>query len=101
MTFVERNALEYPDFYLHLRLLPDGRAVWIQRQIFTYAITIGHADDGFGYDTEWTYETEERALAALKKWNPLEQAEPEGWHRHPDSGRRRPDGDPAKEYVRP
>jgi hypothetical protein len=25
--------------------------------------------------------------------------EPEGWFRHPASGRRRPDCDPAQEYV--
>lgn len=27
--------------------------------------------------------------------------EPEGWMREPASGRRRPEGDPAREYVLP
>ena len=30
-----------------------------------------------------------------------DESEPSGWHRHPATGRRRPDGDPTKEYVRP
>jgi len=101
MTFVERNALEFPAFYKHLRVLPDGRAVWVQRKIFTYAITIGRADDRYGFDTHWCYETEAQALAALQKWNPLEQKEPEGWFRHADTGRRRPGGDPSKEHFQP
>jgi len=28
-------------------------------------------------------------------------SEPQGWFRHPNSGRRRPGGDPSQEYVNP
>lgn len=36
---------------------------------------------------------------ALDAWNG--EGEPSGWFRHPQSGRRRADGDPAKEYFQP
>lgn len=37
------------------------------------------------------------AVAALIAWNG--EGEPSGWMRHPETGRRRPGGDPAGEYV--
>jgi hypothetical protein len=33
------------------------------------------------------------------EWNPEETKEPEGWFRNGKTGRRRVDGDPAKEYI--
>jgi hypothetical protein len=38
-------------------------------------------------------------VRALNEWNPLTEKEPKGWFRHPRTGRRRPGGDPAKEYI--
>jgi hypothetical protein len=38
-------------------------------------------------------------VRALREWDG--NGEPDGWMRHPDSGRRRPDGDAAREYVEP
>lgn len=37
------------------------------------------------------------AVAALIEWDGT--GEPEGWIRHPMTGRRRPGGDASKEYV--
>jgi hypothetical protein len=39
------------------------------------------------------------AVAAMYMWDG--EDEPKEWMRHPSSGRRRPDGDPSKEYVNP
>jgi hypothetical protein len=39
------------------------------------------------------------AVAAAQLWDPLAQKEPEGWMRHPQSGRRRPGGNAALEYI--
>jgi hypothetical protein len=39
------------------------------------------------------------AVAALIAWDG--KGEPEGWFRHPMSGRRRPDGDASREYTHP
>jgi hypothetical protein len=41
------------------------------------------------------------AVASLNAWNPEVDAEPPGWFRCPTTGRRRPGGDPAKEYIDP
>lgn len=78
--------------------LPDGRSVWLQRKIFTHAIVIG-VSDAVCYDDHWCYETRSGAEKALAAWDPMTKPEPEGWIRHPQSGRRRPGGDASKEYV--
>jgi hypothetical protein len=48
----------------------------------------------------WIYDVEQldAGWRAALGWDG--KGEPEGWYRHPQSGRRRPDGDPAKEFVR-
>jgi len=38
-------------------------------------------------------------MVAFALWDPAVMPEPEGWFRHPHSGRRRPGGDASKEYV--
>jgi len=53
------------------------------------------------HDDEWDYDTPALAFAAAQGWDPAATPEPAGWMRHPSSGRRRPDGDPTREYVRP
>jgi hypothetical protein len=80
---------------------PDGRAVWVKPMMFTCAIIIGAPDDVMVYDDRWCYERADAAIAAARAWLAGEPpaAEPYGWHRHPSTGRRRPEGDPAREYV--
>jgi hypothetical protein len=39
------------------------------------------------------------AVAAYRTWDPEIDAEPSGWYRNRRTGRRRPGGDPAKEYI--
>lgn len=78
--------------------LPDGRLVAVVHMIYTWRLTVGPAD-AYGYDDGWCYPTEEDAIVALVLWDGM--GEPTGWHRHPRSGRRRPEGDPAREYVNP
>jgi hypothetical protein len=85
----------------HARVLEDGRVGFIYRLIFTCAlcvVNLEHADDVM-YEDRWCYHTEASALIALNNWTGV--GEPAGWHRHPFSGRRRPDGDASKEYVQP
>lgn len=52
-----------------------------------------------GHENLWCYESLPEAIAAMNTWNPEEAEEPAGWFRHPLTGRRRPDGDPLKEFV--
>jgi hypothetical protein len=52
-----------------------------------------------GYDDCWDYSDRVAAISAMQRWDG--QGEPEGWMRHPATGRRRPHGDPSEEYVLP
>lgn len=77
----------------------DGkREVCIVPRMFNATITIGPIGED-SYTEHWCYENPVQAVLAAAEWNPLETQEPEGWFRHARSGRRRPGGDPEKEYV--
>jgi hypothetical protein len=86
----------------YLAPTPMGGGQWaaLSRFAFTCAILTGHMFDDFTYENRWCYDSTHKAAIGLADWisNGFE-GEPKGWHRHPDSGRRRPDGDQAKEYV--
>jgi hypothetical protein len=67
--------------------------------IYTCAIITGRLFED-GYNNRWCYHNKGMALRGLDAWHKKNfQGEPEGWHRHPMSGRRRENGDPAKEYI--
>ncbi len=68
----------------------------ICRMMFDYRII---KTDGFIVTDNWCYDSEEAAVAALA--DKEEGKEPEGWFRHVETGRRRPGGDPSKEYINP
>ena len=85
---------------LLFRDLGDRRGLWIYRMNYTHKIVLGPIGVPW-YDNHWCYKDLASATAAFNAWNPATEAEPTGWVRHPDSGRRRfPDGDPATEEVR-
>lgn len=77
--------------------LGDGRYAGIKPLLFHWTLIVGAIGDTWGYDDRWCYATEDLAQQALEAWGG--RGEPAGWHRHPNSGRRRPDGDRASEYV--
>lgn len=84
--------------YLYTRELGDGRRLFLLRwRAHGLQLSVGPGD-GF-FDDTWIYDIEQLAEGwrAALGWDG--QGEPEGWYRHPQSGRRRPDGDPAREFV--
>jgi hypothetical protein len=84
------------DYYAMLKELPDGRICGVQRLLFHWTL---HVDiDDIGYADRYCYQTEEGALRALIQWDG--EGDPEGWHRHPKSGRRR-DLATGKEWIAP
>jgi hypothetical protein len=89
------------DQYTHrlARRLDDNRYVAVLPLLFTWGVVVGRVVDETGYDDRWCYSSLEAAVAYATVWDG--DGEPEGWHRHPPTGRRRPDGDPTKEYVNP
>ncbi len=84
---------------LFRRTLPDGRVLDVTPLLFGFA-QLGISRDARvdWYQDVWHYDTPEKAIDAARRWTG--EGEPSGWMRHPPTGRRRPGGDPAKEYVR-
>lgn len=83
--------------YLISKRFADGRMGYVVPLTFDRArLAIGNWD---GFDDIWCYDSPAEAIAALEAWDGT--GEPEGWMRHPPSGRRRPRGNPAAEYIRP
>lgn len=71
--------------YTDLRTLHDGRVCGVHRLLFHWTM---HIDiDNYGYADSYCYRTREAAVAAMHKWSG--EGDPEGWHRHPKTGRRR------------
>lgn len=74
--------------------------VGVMPLMFTAAVIIGERGKGW-YVDRWCYHSVPAALAAAAAWTgEYPETEPEGWHRHPSSGRRREGGDPSVEEVR-
>lgn len=77
-----------PEVAEHYRLfgvLPDGRICGVHRLLFHWTMHIGV--DDIGYAERYCFETFELAKTALETWSG--EGDPEGWHKHPDSGRYR------------
>lgn len=79
---------------------PDGRRIWVVQFAFTAGLLIG-PPEAWEYDDRWCYATVLLAALHARAWDAEPGTEPAGWHRHPRTGRRRPGGDPASEYVMP
>lgn len=80
------------------RILEDGRVIDVLPLLFGAGrlgiIPVGCTE----FDDVWDYSSVDAAVVAAFDWDG--QGEPEGWYRHPLSGRRRPNGDPALEFTR-
>lgn len=82
--------------YEALRRLPDGRIIGVHRLLYHYTLQVDI--DWCGYHERYCYATLDGAMKALREWDGA--GDPEGWHRHPESGRRR-DPETGREWVAP
>lgn len=71
--------------YVHMRTLPDGRVCGVHQLLFHWTLHVGIHE--FGYEERYCFDTFPRAVVGLESWSG--EGDPEGWHRHPESGRRR------------
>jgi len=80
--------INYGDFFLAVLPMTYGKGRLIYSENIDYVANA------------WCYERYDDALFWLGAWNPKHTKEPGGWIRNPFDGRRRPGGDPNKEYIR-
>jgi hypothetical protein len=81
------------------RRLPNGKTIYLIYQLFNYRLAIGWThDEETGYDDFYCYTNEFLAAFAFLDWTGEGDPLP-GWIRHGASGRRRPHGDEAREYI--
>lgn len=73
------------DGYEAVRELPDGRVIALHRLLFHWTVLIDI--DYCGYADRYCFATRELAEKVFNDWDGI--GEPEGWHRHPKTGRRR------------
>lgn len=80
----------------------EDRSIFVMPFMFTHAIVWfdRRRGDMSWYNDRWCYHTYAAATTAAENWSGEAGTEPEGWHRHPTTGRRREDGDPATETIR-
>ena len=75
-----------------------GRLIGVLPLTFGRALIGVGRPDAQAFDDVWDFPSRVRALAEAAVWDPAQDPEPNGWDRHPSSGRYRTDGDPAREY---
>lgn len=82
----------------YYRVFEDGE-VWA---VSPYSISNGRLFidlNGIGYGDFYCFCDYPTALKALQEFDPKTMKEPEGWHRHYKTSRRREGGDPSKETI--
>lgn len=98
LTYERGLAICEANHYTDYTVFPNGRDACITRMGFNYAILADLAE--WGYGDRWCFEGRWLAEQAMAEWIGRDgEGEPEGWHRHVDTGRRRPNGDASKEYI--
>lgn len=72
--------------YKFVREIPNDHYAAIYPKMFTHAIITGRVGDRVSLGDCWCYPDFASAVRALAAWDGT--GEPQGWMRHPDSGRR-------------
>lgn len=83
--------------------LDDEHYACLCQFAYSCAILKGRWFDRYVHEDRWCYTDAEAATRGMIEWFLADPrpSEPTGWHRHPMSGRRRPDGDATREYINP
>lgn len=77
----------------------DGHGIAVMPLLYTAAVIVTRAGS-MTYEDRWCYTDVPAALRAAQAWRgDWPATEPDGWHRHPSTGRRRHHGDPASEHI--
>jgi len=73
-----------------VRRIDDRRYVAVIPFIYTSGVVWGHIDSCTAtYEDRWCYHAVAAAVVHASAWQGPDGEEPDGWHRHPATGRRR------------
>jgi hypothetical protein len=78
-------------------LQPVPQTLWLQPMGANLRLSLGPTD-GVTFNSNYCFADRAAAWQAALSWDG--HGDPDGWIRHIESGRRRPEGDPAREYYR-
>jgi len=92
------EELEKRTEYVAWRRLPDGSVIAVGPMAFGNGRLFMDVST-IGYEDCYCYDSVAAALIAFAEFNPDTDEEPEGWKRHPHSGRRRPGGDKSQQTI--
>jgi hypothetical protein len=97
---LDQWRLEMGPTYLLAGTRPDGTLIGVLMTItLAGQIWVG---DRWNVAERYSYPTIDAAITAYDEWCGRDGAgEPDGWIRHQPSNRRREDGDPNRETIRP
>ena len=109
MSFDKRSYERLPDgsmlacpgfgTSLAARIWSNGTIACVEEMIYTRRIVIAYPETPFGcWNDVWCFDKAKDIINALREWDYPTVPEPDGWHRHPMSNRRRIDGDLDREY---
>lgn len=80
------------------RALPDGRFLAVELLLWGAGrLHVARSMYDMGGSSVYDFTSADRAVVEMFMWSG--EGEPVGWYRHRPSNRRRPNGDPSKEYV--
>jgi hypothetical protein len=97
-------AIPYTDKEMHemgftnWRELPDGTILAVGPMLHNNGRLFVNINR-YGYEDCYCYDSLELANKSMMEFNPEVDKEPEGWKRHPTTGRRRKNGDPSTEEI--
>lgn len=82
------HSWPYGNHWALVKPLDGGRYVAVVPMLFTWRLIVGPVECVlYGHADAWCYRTCAAAIVAADAWSG--EGEPEGWHKHPSSGRRR------------
>lgn len=85
-------------YLLVKRILPDGRVVRLYQMLGQNTrIALSKNEDDDGFLQLYCYHNKQKAIEQANLWDG--NSDPDGWYKHINTGRRRPNGDPEKEYI--
>jgi len=80
------------------KVIGDGLLyVAIKPLMFHWTMLIGEIGNIYCWENHYCYANRALAEKGIREWDG--NGEPTGWHRNPETGRRRVNGDPKTEYV--